>query len=388
MLKKDTRKPKIVFITEYFPSKETIDVSGGVEIRTYYIAKELAKKNEVIVIASKEIKKPAEQILQNIKVIRVGKERTYTQKNDFLNRVLFIFLSVKLIIIIRPDIIEGSGLLGQLVAFTVSKFIKTKIIAFVPDLFSGFSSYFGLLQKYILIIAEKVLLNNSWDGFIVISNTVLNKLIQFKISGHKIKLIYCPVNNKLLSSIKVKKTSYPSICAITRLVKYKKVDVLIRALGFLKEDFPDIKCNIIGVGPELNFLTKIVNDLKLKNNLSFLGKLTDYKDVIKLLKKGWVYTSASVVEGFGIATVEAMMLGIPYVIPRTPVNKEITSGKGGLFYKPEDARELAVKLTELLKNTRLRETIVANNYVVARKYYLASIIKETGLYYKTLLNRG
>ena len=54
-----------------------------------------------------------------------------------------------------------------------------------------------------------------------------------------------------------------------RLIRDKNVDVLIRAVRLLKEKTSDIKCMIIGDGPERLRLEKLARDLGLNGNVEF-----------------------------------------------------------------------------------------------------------------------
>ena len=68
---------KIAIITEYFPQSENCETRGGVEIRSFYVARELAKKHNVTVICSQELSTPKEQTFDGIKIIRCGKSKKH-----------------------------------------------------------------------------------------------------------------------------------------------------------------------------------------------------------------------------------------------------------------------------------------------------------------------
>ena len=98
-----------------------------------------------------------------------------------------------------------------------------------------------------------------------------------------------------------------------RLIKEKNVDVLIKTVNLVKKEIPDVKCVIIGDGPEKKELEKLAYDLGLENNLEFTGFLDDYDEVIAYMKSSKVFVLPSTREGFGIVALEANACGLPVV---------------------------------------------------------------------------
>ena len=116
-----------------------------------------------------------------------------------------------------------------------------------------------------------------------------------------------------------------------RLIKEKNVDVLSRAINLVREEIPDVKCMIIGDGPEKKDLEKLTLDLDLENNIKFMGFLENYDDVISYMKSSKVFVLPSTREGFGIVALEANACGLPVVTvnhERNAVCDFITEGNG------------------------------------------------------------
>lgn len=386
MPKEKKEKNKYLFLTEYFPSERTIDVHGGVEARTYHLARELAKKNLVTVVCSQEKGKPRRQSLNSIKIIRVGPQRLYQHKGDLLKRLAFVLASIRICLKSQADLIEGTGFLGQIAAFPSAKIKRIPCLAFIPDTFSSFSHYFNPIESFFLKIFEKILFNRFWDGYIVISSQVKKKLEAFKVNKDKIKIIYCPVVTKTIKKIPTGKTSYSSLVVINRLVSYKRTQDILKAVSLLKVKFPDIKCQIVGDGEEIGFLKKLSRNLNIAKNVVFYGFVKDHQKVLEILKRSWIFCSASLVEGFGITTVEAMATETPFVIADTAVNREITKGYGGLFFERENCQDLANKLFKIIQNKKYAKSLISNNEKIIKKYDIKNIAYETESYYLSILN--
>lgn len=380
------KKPKFLFITEYYPSSNSLNIQGGVEHRTFYLTKYLARNYNVTVICSREKDKPINQNINNVRVLRVGPYRSYIQKGGVFKRVPFIISAIKSGFSYDTALLEGTGFLGILVVFLLKMIKGVKCIAFVPDVFTEFSSNYGLIGQYLLKVAEKIVFNNNWNGYITISNEVKSKLIKFGIQPDLIKVIPCGIDLNLIRKIKSEKSTFPSVCVISRLIEYKRIDDVILAIKILLKRYKDIQLNIIGKGEQENDLKKLVRNLKLKNNIKFRGSIKDYQKVLKILKSSWVYCSASIVEGFGISNIEAIALNIPYVISNILINREVTRGIGGLYFKPRESKVLAEKIDSLLKNKVLREEIVQNNYRFIETYNVEKINQRTEKYYLSLIN--
>ncbi len=382
VMKKPPKKGlKIVFITEYFPTTVNLDLHGGVEMRTYLIAKELARDYTVSVIAAKEEGKLNYQILENISVYRVGLSSKYTQEGNIVSRFSFI-VSAILTALFKLDfnLIEGSGILGLVPALLAAKIKNQKCIAFIPDTFSSQTGVLSRNSQLLINFAEKLLINSQWDKIITISQVVKSKLTKMGVNPDKVTVIYPPIHN--IPTLNVPKTKEPSLSLVSRLVNYKGLDDIIKATVIIKEKYPNITVNIVGDGPQKDELYKKIRHLGLEKNIKLLGFIKNHSGVLKIIKSSWIYISCSRFEGFGIALSEAMSLKVPFVATNIPVYAEITHKTGGLFYQPGDPQSLAKKILSLLdKFTKTANKLTKNNYKITNMYSLPSIKKETLTYY-------
>lgn len=386
MIKKGkVRKLKVLFITEFFPTNTLLNVAGGVEVRTYNAAAYLAGTHQVFVIASREKGQPYSQKINGISVIRPGFESYYSQKDNIFRRSLFLLAAFKAALFLDVDLIEGTGFIGHLVVRILSSIKYFKAVAFVPDTFTDFSHHFGFFGEISLPVIEKLILRSKWDGYIVISQEIKKKLLRLNIAKTKIEVIYCGVDFEKIRQIKSIKTRYPSICVISRLVSYKNIDTIISAIYIVKEKFPNITCNIIGRGELLAKYQKLIQKLMLQKNIKLHGFIPDRNKILAILKSSWLYCSASTVEGFGIATVEAMVSKIPFVISDIPVNQEITGGIGGLFFAPQNPADLAKKITQIIKLGKKAKKILTDPEPL-HKYSSDYMGHSTENYFNYLVN--
>ncbi|ABR56017.1 glycosyl transferase group 1 [Methanococcus aeolicus Nankai-3] len=344
----------ILIITEYFPSSEECNVKGGVEARAFYIAKNLAKNHNVYVITSWEEGLSQKDEFCGISVIRCGKQRKYSQGGSFIERLSFMNEAVKTGKKLDVDIVEGYNFITYPVAYNISKKLNIPRVATYHDVWLGGEwiknlGFFGIFGE----ILERYILSKKWDKFIAVSKYTKEKLIKAGVKEKNIGVVYNGVNLEEYQKIKVPKEKN-TLCYVGRLVKYKKVDDLIKSINIIKTDFPDVKLKIIGTGPEKENLGKMIKSLHLENNIEFLGFVEKHEDVLKHVKSSTIFSLPSIVEGFGMVTIESVASETPYVNSAIPPTVEITeNGKGGLLFEPENVDELSLKIKMLLEDKDL-----------------------------------
>ena len=169
----------------------------------------------------------------------------------------------------------------------------------------------------------------------------------------------------------------PRILFVGRLVPYKGVDVLLRAMR-------DVNATalIVGDGPLRQALQEQASAAGISSRVNFLGQLGD-EDVIAHLHACDLFVLPSVTraETFGVVQLEAMACGKPVVSTNLPtgvpwVNRHEHSG---LVVPPGDDRALASALNRLLNDAVLRQRMgdsarqrVADEFTAGRMTALTS----------------
>lgn len=151
----------------------------------------------------------------------------------------------------------------------------------------------------------------------------------------------------------------------------KGQDILIRAMGILKQTYPNIRC-IIGGAPgkgqeaQLEQLKQLTSELELTQNITFAGMVEDIPGFLSQID---IFALPSRSEGFGIALVEAMAMGVPCVASALEGPEEVLQGgEKGLLFAPEDPEDLARKLQKMLSDLE--------QYKAAAKSHIAYVQKE------------
>lgn len=147
----------------------------------------------------------------------------------------------------------------------------------------------------------------------------------------RVELVGSGIDTPLLRSVQ----PVPYICDVLfagRLVKDKNVDKLVLAIATLARWNPNIRCIIIGGGPEKSRLQRLAARRRLQKNITFLDPLPEATDLYAYMKAAKVFCSPSVREGFGIAALEALGCGTPVIAIDSPSNAArhlVQDGKNG-----------------------------------------------------------
>lgn len=342
----------ILMFSEYFPSLQSPKITGGVEARAYNIVINLPKENNIIVLSSKQDGMKNFEKKDNIKIYRLH-NLPYTNRGNIFTRLILIIKMVFFGFSFKKeiDVVEGCSFLMYIPSFFYAKLIGSKSIITYHELWiNKWIKYKGIFTGVFGELWERIALLLPYDTIFCNSESTKKDLIKYGINEHKLKVITNGVNIELINEIKSEKVKYPQICYVGRLIKTKQIDVLIKSISQLKNDFDEIKCVICGSGPELENLKQLVEKLDLVKNIQFTGYIDDYSDVVKIIKNSHLFCHPSGVEGFGIVLIEAMASGTPVVTSDIKPFIEINSIETGRVFPLGNYHDLAFNLKQLLKN--------------------------------------
>ncbi len=100
------------------------------------------------------------------------------------------------------------------------------------------------------------------------------------------------------------------VVTLGRLDPIKRIDHVIRAVGILRRDLPDIRLAVYGRGPDLARLQALTDKLGLRASVSFPGYV---EDAYRVLAGAGLSVMASRREAFGLAVAESLAAGTPVV---------------------------------------------------------------------------
>lgn len=156
------------------------------------------------------------------------------------------------------------------------------------------------------------------------------------------------------------------VVSAARLSPEKGLDVLLQAARLRKQ----MTFLIAGDGPQRALLTR-----DLPPNVTLLGSLADVRP---LLFAADVFAMPSRREGQGIAVLEAIAAGVPVVASRVGGLAEMLSdGQTALLVSPNDPDTLAVALSRLQSDRRLRGNLAQSASALVQERYSLQTMLDT-----------
>ncbi|MDF0593759.1 glycosyltransferase family 4 protein [Methanotrichaceae archaeon M04Ac] len=222
------------------------------------------------------------------------------------------------------------------------------------------------------------------DKIIPVSEMVRDDLSALGVNGVKMEVVANGVDLRKIDSVEAAEPSCDVIYA-GRLSAHKRVDLLIEAVGIAKKDLPEIRCCIVGDGPEREKLARLAEELKIQENVDFLGFLDSEEEVTAKMKSSKVFVLPSMREGFGISLLEANASGLPAVVvdaERSAAAALIKEGVNGVLCDPS-APSMASKMIDLLSDGSYKK-MARDSKEFARGYDWSDIARKVEGVYERL----
>ena len=308
----------------------------------------------------------------------------------FLQAPPALFWLIKLLLQLkkryRQVIVYTPGFTERLFFSPFIKFLKLKLIwvEFGPVDFVLKRNFGlpGLLYKAAAYFPDKVIT--------ISENSQKSLLKNSKINSRKIELIYPgtkqisqkqiekyqELGEKWRTKQKLRKSRI--ITFVGRTSFEKEIEIALRALKNINSK--NIKLVIIGDGPEKRYYEQLTLQLELSDCVLFVGYQDEKnKNTILATSNIFVFPSAWELEGFGMTTIEAMMLGIPVISSGHGPQKEIVNHqKNGLIFSPHNSSSLAKMIKLLLQNKNLATQLgQAGRELVLKRFTQEQMYQKT-----------
>jgi len=249
------------------------------------------------------------------------------------------------------------------------------------------------------------------DAIIAVSNeTKEDVLNHFNVDKEKIKVIYNGIN--LEEYVVTEETSTlerygidklkPYVLFVGRITRQKGIIHLVNAIKYIDADTQIVLCAGAPDTPDIaKEMEDSVNEVKKRrDNVIWIDKMLDKKEVIQLYSHADVFCCPSIYEPFGIINIEAMACETAVVASAVGGIKEVVvHGETGILvpveqqktapFEPVDsdkfAKDLADGINKLINNTELKETMAKNGRKrVEDTFDWRAIAKQVQELYKSL----
>lgn len=233
------------------------------------------------------------------------------------------------------------------------------------------------------------------EKIIAVSDFTKNDIkSSFGVLADKINVIYEGASTMLVKDgfeddiflkLKLKK---PYLLYVGNAYPHKNLNKLIEAFKLVLNKRSDLRLVLVG-GMDY-FYKRLINFLKINykdlgEKVIFTDDLKD-EDLVQIYKNAELYIFPSLYEGFGLPPLEAMYFGIPVVSSDFTCLPEILGG-AAVYFNPEDAKDMAGKINEVLENSDLRAKLIKSGFLLIEKFSWEKMAMETKNIYLGILNK-
>lgn len=332
----------ILIVSTEFPP-----LPGGIGNHAYNLAFELSKNYERVIVlteerANSEIEWIDFCVSRKFKI--VGIKRNKFVFFTYLKRIFYFFyLSIKF----HPVTFFSGKFSIWLAAFNPS---KKKSFAIIHG---SEIKCFGIWKRLFHIGLNKV------AKIISVSNFTQNILLKnYEINALKC----CVINNGFKFEIEKSNATHEKLTnsleflTIGGMHQRKGQHNFIQALPQIKSRYGNVRYNIAGIPQDLEYLSKLAEDLNVSENVYFYQCPTN-EEVVDLLKRSSIFIMLSEnlengdFEGFGIAILEAMSMGLPAIGSiNTGIEDAISNHTSGVLVNSNNVEEIDNAVGEILEN--------------------------------------
>jgi phosphatidylinositol alpha-1,6-mannosyltransferase len=166
----------------------------------------------------------------------------------------------------------------------------------------------------------------------------------------------------------------PWLLTVARLDYHKGIDTVIRALPAIRAAVPTIRYAVAGIGSRRSALEALARELGVEDAVRLLGFVGD-EELPALYNAADVFVLASrrydlLVEGFGIAIVEASASALPVIASRSGgIPEAVRDGETGVLVDPDNPAAVAAAAIRLLGDETLRRRMGAAGRSAVERHY-------------------
>jgi glycosyltransferase involved in cell wall biosynthesis len=320
-------------------------------------------ENQLLILAKNQINQGFDVEVFYLKgepELKARFEKAGVKVNSLLVGKLFIFQAIKFKRFIRNNVSPVHTHLPQ--AELVAAFACKKNQFIISR--HNFEPFWPNKPKLASILLSRFVTSRA-SGAIAISNAIKNYLlVSREISkGFQVNVIYYGFENTLddlsnanhLSNETLNSTKNFKLGTIGRLVPGKNYPTMLKAVAKIVDVFPTTKFFIVGGGSSDKALIKMCKDLKVENNVVWLGRIEHIRE---FLSKIDLFIFASKGEGFGLVLLEAMLANKPILAANNSAIPEVLGINYQGLFSTDDYKLLSDKVMELIVEPAKADSLV------------------------------
>ncbi|AGK54684.1 N-acetyl-alpha-D-glucosaminyl L-malate synthase BshA [Bacillus sp. 1NLA3E] len=166
----------------------------------------------------------------------------------------------------------------------------------------------------------------------------------------------------------------------------KRVQDVVTTFAQIASHVP-AKLLLVGDGPEMSVVSKLVCSLGIRDKVRFLGKQENLEELYSISD---LMLLLSEKESFGLVALEGMACGVPCIGTNVGgIPEVITDGESGFVCELGDIVTIANKGIEILTNEPLHQKFSTNSIITAKTRFSAQqIVSQYEDIYQSLIKNG
>jgi glycosyltransferase involved in cell wall biosynthesis len=269
-----------------------------------------------------------------------------------------VFLSSLLPSIFLKSAVVMASSIKEAIFFNYKNKVKAFSISLLSYLFLGFQDIV-IYAREEMIIKERSNYLLKPKNFAILPINPINEKKIFKMSQD-----FSIIEDYILKLLENKNNL--NLITASHLIKRKNITEIITSLALLKKEGVDnINFFVIGNGDQKRALEDLSKDLNLENNIFFLG----YKEnPLPYVKLSDCFIMSSFSEGFPVAAMEALCLGVPVILPDLVGFRDVLEERTGIVYKKGDLKNAIFYFYQNKKDFQGKLSIQLSREYTAKMY--------------------
>ena len=313
--------------------------TGGAERTVFEVSKRLvARGNEVELLTGGWHKAPKHEVIDGIKIHRYGR-----MVLPHLVQPFFLTYHKDADVIV-DDLAHAAPWLSPWFSS------KPGVVFFrhlhARTLLGQVSPYVALMLSF--LEKQYAFFYKSWP-FVTESRSSEMDLYSLGVGPQRIRRIPPGVDTELFKPRK--KTDEPSVVYFGGMRPYKRPEHALFALKLLLDRGNSAHLTMVGDGPSLPMLKRLVSELGIEKSVTFSGKVTDER-LSEMVSSSWVNIHCSLSEGWGLSVIEAAAAGTPTAAYKVAgISETVVEGTTGMLVSDGDVAGLSYAIDNLLETS-------------------------------------
>jgi len=261
-------------------------------------------------------------------------------------------------------------------------FTRTPVILFIHEIAGEIWDYMFSFPKNLLGKVLEALYFRIYRNHLVWTDapSTVKELVERGFVEKNCFAIPCPIIGGVSDwEEKSKKESHPTYLFVSRVVRMKGIEEVIKAFSFIARNQKDAQLWIIGGGEEeyIAELKHMIEEYGIGKHVTFFGQVSE-EEKYNRMRRAHLLLHASVKEGWGLVVLEAASVGTPSVVYNVPGLCDVVQhGKTGIVIMDNSPQDMATEVVGLYGDHKRYSQFQKNGIQWAKTFLWKDVIDRS-----------